>query len=201
MDKTNGKQSKESVSHEAPESNQMNPDIYHDLGHRPRIHDKRKRSQKTMNPSTNCPHCGAGFKNHFGNLKTPFTRFECLSTNHGGTRTDLCREREARQKAEKDLETTLIVLKCSKNSHLKTCENAQREIERLLQELNAARESEAGWKTEWEKADTRRNESEAENQKLRELLERMFSAGVGRMKIEDWRKLHAEYEQLNQLTK
>ena len=30
----------------------MNPDIYHDLGHRPRIHDKRKRTQKKMNPDT-----------------------------------------------------------------------------------------------------------------------------------------------------
>jgi hypothetical protein len=48
----------------------------------------------------------------------------------------------------------------------------------------------------------RQNEQLAnEVARLRELLGRMFSAGVGRMKVEDWRKLHAEYEQLNQLIK
>lgn len=162
-----------------------------------------------MNPSTNCPHCGAKIydRNMYGLI------FDCGSTLYNPAVAkshvhDLCREREARQKAKKDLETALIVLKCSKNSLLKTRENAQHEIERLTQELIASKESEAGWKTEWEKADIRRNESEAENQKLRELLEgalwELEKSPFNTPKLTAFtaHRLADRYrEQLNQLTK
>jgi hypothetical protein len=80
---------------------------------------------------------------------------------------------------------------------------AQAEVERLTEKLTIT-EDELSDAREWlderykatSEADERAEKAEAEVARLRELLGRMFSAGVGRMKVEDWRKLHAEYEQL-----
>ena len=48
---------------------------------------------------------------------------------------------------------------------------SQAEVKRLKEEVIAAKESEAVWKTEWDKADQRRLEAEAEVERLKKLCE------------------------------
>ena len=42
------------------------------------------------------------------------------------------------------------------------------------------------------------NELIKENAKLRDIAERLFAAGVGRMKTDDWRTLRSEFDQLKE---
>ncbi len=93
-----------------------------------------------------CPHCGSE------EYSAAAKGLMCRSFQESGgswVRSTLCLEREA---------------------HRKTCENAQREIERLTHELHAAQESEAVWKTERDKADQRRLEAEADMETYRNEL-------------------------------
>ncbi len=43
-----------------------------------------------------------------------------------------------------------------------------------------------------------RDEAKEQNAKLRDIAERIFAAGVGRMKTDDWRTLRAEFDQLKE---
>jgi chromosome segregation ATPase len=43
-----------------------------------------------------------------------------------------------------------------------------------------------------------RDEAIQQNAKLRDIAERIFAAGVGRMKTDDWRTLRAEFDQLKE---
>ena len=46
-----------------------------------------------------------------------------------------------------------------------------------------------------------RDEAREQNAKLSDIAERIFAAGVGRMKTDDWRTLRAEFDQLKEGTK
>jgi hypothetical protein len=100
----------------------MESDIYHDCGHRRRNTDKRRKqlpqASKTELPHTDsmstnadnspmttindnevarlCPHCG-------GKWDKSIQLFECETSLSADYRTDRCREREARQKAENEV--------------------------------------------------------------------------------------------------
>ena len=105
----------------------------------------------------NCPHCGAGKDN---NLKTSLITGYLCGTTAGHAflhieQSSLCEERSARQKAESEVERLTKRMKeaediikglhygfkKARKAHLKTCKNAQAEIDKLhtenvcLQEL------------------------------------------------------------------
>jgi hypothetical protein len=52
--------------------------------------------------------------------------------------------------------------------------------------------------TELEIVTEQRDEAREKNAKLRDIAERLFAAGVGRMKTDDWRTLRAELDQLKE---
>ena len=94
-----------------------------------------------MNTPEKCPHCGAEVRKDYTNNERLFIYTCGTWSDAGQDRTDLCREREARQKAEAGLE--------------KMKGEATREI--MLRD----------------KIEKRCEIAEAENQKLRELLEKI----------------------------
>lgn len=49
-----------------------------------------------------------------------------------------------------------------------------------------------------ERLERERDEALEQNAKLRDIAERLFAAGVGRMKTDDWRTLRAELDQLKE---
>jgi len=153
-----------------------------------------------MNPDTNkCPNCGAEFA-----TLTDRTTFTCGTNRHpdgSHSRTDLCREREARQKAEAEVKRLKDIILGGDFIEAGFYHTPSFQAGFDQAKWAAQNEWYTKYKEERSKLEDLYGNLKEENQKLRELLERLFSAGVGRMKIEDWRKLHAEYEQLNQLTK
>ena len=85
-----------------------------------------------------CPHCGAA------KLTGMITKaaWECgNATTFEGKRSELCREREARQKGEDRLKVAEDLIKGlhdgwkkARVAHLETCKNAQTEIDKLYTE-------------------------------------------------------------------
>jgi hypothetical protein len=91
-------------------------------------------------------------------------------------------ERE-RDEARGEIESVKLQLGLWEDGNL-ICEETLGEI-RLLEE-------------QIKKALLDRDEAREQNAKLRDIAERLFAAGVGRMKTDDWRTLRAELDQLKE---
>ena len=149
----------------------------------------------TDTPRTDaCPHCGA--KRNFHSI----IYWKCHSQKN--QRSVLCKEREARLKAEAELaelwsrfdrqmqaEQEAQNLKAICDEQQANLKFWGEEIEELRLEVIAAQESEAVWKTEADKADQRRLEAEAKVERLKEQYEsaaesvaRMHEAAVGEIR-------------------
>jgi hypothetical protein len=108
---------------------------------------------------------------------------------------ELRQERETRKRAETEVERLTDRMKKAEDlikglhdgwkkarkAHLETCKNAQTEIDRLYGTNVCLQESEAGWKTEADKADQRRLEAEAEVERLRSVLQNLTDAVTKRL--------------------
>lgn len=138
-----------------------------------------------------CPHCGSGIYALLG-LGDETTYWQCdsdLNSEGSVIRSELCREREKSQKLEAEVERLTDRMKKAEDlikglhdgwkkarkAHLETCKNAQTEIDRLYGTNVCLQESEAGWKTEADKADQRRLEAEAEVERLKANLRRAIA--------------------------
>jgi len=155
-----------------------------------------------MTAPENCPHCGSEqieMKHFAGRVMS--CGLALAFDGHAIARTDLCREREARQKAEAEVKRLKDIILGGDFIEAGFYHTPSFQAGFDQAKWAAQNEWYTKYKEERSKLEDLYGNLKEENQKLRELLERLFSAGVGRMKIEDWRKLHAEYEQLNQLTK
>jgi len=142
-----------------------------------------------MNPeNTNCPHCGAEAYDHFAD----FWRCGSIYYSEGAhmERTDLCREREAHNKTREEL-----------NGEIAWRRAKESETEKLHEDLTRAdsliRQSDLVFRNEEE----RRKKAEAENQKLRELLEEAISYLKKYESPSDFEEAKRLSEKLNQITK
>ena len=72
------------------------------------------------------------------------------------------------------------------------------ELDKTLDELVEARGRIAGISGQLLCSASHVGKLEKENAKLRDIAERIFAAGVGRMKTDDWRTLRAEFDQLKE---